>query len=113
MPTRTIESNQWRTFFDRVAKHLPAMLVELRVEGKDLGDQVVFEHARLVGMDFDPNDGAFEVATSGGSSHRISSPTAVMVRESAEGVDAVLVVDGEGRQHIVQLERPIALPASR
>lgn len=112
MATRTIESTEWKSFFDRVARRLPATLVDLRVEAPDLGDQVVFEHARLIGMDFDPSDGSFEVATGSGTSHRISSPKSIMVHESVAGVDAVLVTDSDDRQHIVRLAKPLELPAS-
>ena len=45
-----------------------------------------------------------------GTSHRVSHPKAVVVDESAEGLNAIEVIDPEGRQHIVVLRRPLRLP---
>lgn len=111
MTTRTLNTSQWKPYFDRVSKNLPATAVDLHVESADLGDQVLFENGRLVGFDYDPNDRAIEVVTPEGS-HRVTAPKSVSVEESAEGLHAVEIVDDEGRQHIVRLHRALALPPS-
>lgn len=107
--TRNLERSQWKSYFDRMSRHLPATEVELRVEALDLGDQTAFEpKTRLLGIDYDPNDDSLEVATEG-SAHRVSHPKAVAVDESSEGLSAVEVIDPEGRQHIIVLRRPLQL----
>lgn len=110
MTTRNLERSQWKDYFDRVSHHLPATEAELRVDALSLGDQVAFDaHASLLGIDYDPNDDALEVATDRGTSHRIDHPKAVLVDESAEGLRSVEVIDPEGRQHIVVLRHPLQL----
>ena len=111
MTTRKLESSQWRTYFDDACRRMPATEVDLRVESSTSGDQVLFEHAILLGLDYDPNDHALEVATRHGS-HRVSTPREVNVEESADGLHSVEIVDGEGRHHIVTLNRALALPPS-
>lgn len=110
MTTRNLERSQWKDYFDRVSRGLPATEVELRVEALDLGDQVAFdEHTSLLGIDYDPNDDSLEVATEG-TSHRVLHPQTVVVDESAQGLRAVEVTDPDGRQHIVVLHKPLQLP---
>ncbi len=110
MTTRNLEKSEWQGYFDRLSKRLPATEVEVRVEALDLGDQIELgPKARLIGIDYDPNDDAFEVATEG-SAHRVSQPKAVFVEESAEWVSSVEVIDTEGRQHILILRHPLQLP---
>lgn len=110
MTTRRLEPDQWKPYFDRVSQHLPVTEVELHVDAPDLGDQIVFQSAELVGIDYDTNDQAFEVAIPG-TSHRIASPRSVSVEESPQALHAVEVTDGDGRQHILTLRRALALPA--
>ena len=108
--TRNLQRSEWKTYFDHMSRRLPATEVELRVDGLDLGDQVAFgANTRLVGIDYDPNDDSLEVAIEG-TSHRVSHPKAVVVDESVEGLNAIEVIDPEGRQHIIMLRRPLQLP---
>ena len=108
--TRRLEPEHWQTYFDRLGRGLPAMRVELHVDAPALGDQVVFRDAELLGVSYDPRDGALEVATPGGA-HRIDAPRAVHVEESPEALEALQVTDGEGRQHILTLRRAPSLPS--
>lgn len=110
MTTRNLERSEWKAYFDHMSRRLPATEVELRVDALDLGDQVAFDaKSRLLGIDYDPSDDSLEVAIEG-TSHRVSHPKAVVVDESAEGLNAIEVIDPEGRQHIVVLRRPLRLP---
>lgn len=107
--TRNLQRSEWKSYFDHLSRHLPATEVELRVEGLDVGDQITFgANTSLLGIDYDPNDDALEVATEG-SAHRVSHPKGVVIEESAEGLNAVEVIDPEGRQHIIVLRRPLQL----
>lgn len=110
MATRKLESAQWKQYFDDVSRHLPATDVELRVESEDLGDQLVLKDASLMGLDYDARDQALFVVTPD-KSHRITAPREVNVEESAQGLNAVQIIDAEGRQHIVQLSHPLQLRA--
>lgn len=110
MTTLMLQREQWKSYFDRVSHHLPATEIVLRLVSSDLGDQVVFEDAELVGLDYDDQTDAFEVVTPA-SLHRIPSPRSVSVEESGEGLHAVAVTDDQGRQHILTLRRALELPS--
>lgn len=107
--TRNLQRSEWQRYFDDLSRHLPATEVELRVEGLDVGDQLTFgANTSLLGIGYDPNDDALEVATEG-AAHRVQHPKGVVIEESAEGLNAVEVIDPEGRQHIIILRRPLQL----
>jgi hypothetical protein len=47
MTTRKLESAEWQTYFDQVAKHLPSMRVGVSVLGDDIGVQLETENSPL------------------------------------------------------------------
>lgn len=110
MSTRTLDRSQWEAYFDRVSKALGAKLTEVEVAALDVGDQVEGEWVPLLGIAYDPKDDLVEVALEG-LDHLVRHPQAVHVEEDpAEILRSVEIVDGEGRQHILRLKSPLALP---
>ncbi|WJW76059.1 DUF5335 domain-containing protein [Thiohalobacter sp. IOR34] len=108
---RKLEQNEWKAYFDRIARGLGTEQAEIEVAGLDIGDQLEADRALFIGIDYDPKDDVVEVAVSG-LDHLIRQPREIYVDEDpAEGLRSLEVVDADGHKHIVQLKAPLRLPA--
>jgi hypothetical protein len=111
MTTRKLESAEWQSYFDQVAKHLPSMRVGVSVLGHDIGVQLETENSPLLGMSYDPKDGVFEVATAN-ISHRVAKPKEIYIREQAGTLSSVEIIAQDDTKQIVELRPLPSLPAS-
>ena len=109
MPTRRIEKNQWQTYFDRVSQQLTTSNIDVEVDAPELGAQQEASHLPVVGFSYDPRDDAFSIVSED-LEHRISRPQEISVREVADDLRAIEVVDFEGHRHIAKLSKALKLP---
>ena len=109
MTLTTLDKSRWQGFFDRVSKGLIGKRAEIEVASLDLGAQVEAEWLPLLGVAYDPKNDLIEVALEN-VDHMIRKPREVFVDEGPNGLSSFEAVDGEGRQHIVQLRGPLMLP---
>lgn len=112
---RTLSEESWGDYFDSVTNALQGRQVEIEVVGLDLGDQIQAEWLPLNGLTYDPNDDTFYVYIEDQENsfdHGIAHPREILVHTGAGGLDQVVVVDADGRRHIVRLRQPLELPAA-
>lgn len=109
---RILSEEGWQDFFDDVTSSLQGRQVEIEVIGLDLGDQIQAEWLSLNGLTYDPNDDTFYVYledTDMMFDHGIPHPQEILVHFAGAALDHVIVVDGDGRRHIVRLREPLEL----
>ncbi len=111
MTTRKLERSEWRQYFDEVAKRLPSMRVGVSILGDNIGAQLETENSTLLGMSYDSNDEAFEVATSS-IAHRVSKPKEIYVHEEAGRLSSVEIIGQDDTKQIIELRLLLSLPAS-
>ena len=111
MSTIKLEESQWQRYFDRLAKRIPTMRVGVSVLGDELGAQPEAEGAALVGISYDPKDGALTIDMAN-ASHRIVDPSEIYVREQAGTVSSIEVCASDGTKQIIELSPLPSLPAS-
>lgn len=112
---RSLSEERWQDFFDDITNTLQGRQVEIEVVGLDLGDQIQAEWLSLNGLTYDPNDDTFYVYledTDMMFDHGISHPKEILVHQGPTGLDQVIVVDGDGRRHLVRLREPLELPSA-
>jgi hypothetical protein len=117
--THELPRETWRPYFDEVSKHLGTVEATVEVVGRDLGAQVAAERLILVGITYDDKDDVLVVALDAGPGergafeHLVERPQRIDVA-LGEGAEMTIdAEDAEGRQTLVRLERPEALPAPR
>lgn len=111
MATRKLEPHEWKSYMDRISRHLPASTVDIHLEGLDIGDQVQSEHLPLNGLTYDPADRALQIDAAR-VQHRISNPTEIYVDEQEGALRSIEVKDGRGHVQIIKLTRALTLPAA-
>lgn len=105
----TIDKSKWRVAADLMSKAIHGQPARLEIASQALGDQVEVEWAPLLGVTYDPKDDIFEIQLQG-LDHLISHPRMFAVRERDELAESLVVVDGDGAEHIVRFRDPIPLP---
>ena len=110
MAAEQIERARWGAFLDNLTRTLVGRQAEIEVAALDLGDQIEAEWTPLIGMTYDEKDDLIEIALDA-LDHLVRSPRSMFVDGDAEGLVAISIDDGDGRQHIVRLKDPLALPA--
>ena len=103
-----LEKSKWRTFFDRVSKHLIGKRAEIDVESLALGAQVEGKWLPLFGIVYDPKNDLIEIAVEE-LDHMVHKPREIYVDEGSTGLISLEVLDGDGVQHIVQFRDPLML----
>lgn len=111
MTTRKLESSDWQRYFDQLAKRIPSMRVAVSILGDKIGAQHENENAALVGISWDHNDRVLTIDMAN-TSHRISQPSEIYVREEGGMLSSFEVVVGDGTKQIIELEPLPSLPAS-
>ena len=111
MTIRRVERSDWRDYFDRVSRTLPAANVDVEVDGLDLGAQIELDHVPLEGLTYDHRDDAFSIVTEL-MEHRISHPREIYVDEEHEELRYIEIVDHDDHKHIAKLTRALALPTA-
>ena len=109
MAAEQIDRATWSPFLDNLTRILVGKQAEVEVAGLDLGDQIEAEWIPLIGITYDEKDDLIEIALDA-LDHLIRSPRSMFVDHDAGGIVAISIDDGDGRQHIVRLKDPLALP---
>lgn len=104
-----IEKANWQVFLDRVSKELVGKLVEVEVDGLDLGSQIEAAWVPLLGLTYDHKDDLIEIALEG-LGHTIRHPRELYVEEKGGAIESLGIVD-ENTQ-IVMFREPLLLPSS-
>lgn len=116
MTTDELARPQWRRYFDELSKHLGTVEATVEVTGRDIGDQIAGENMVLRGITYDDKDDLLVVALEPRADelepfeHMIYNPQRIMVAAGDRPELTYDVVDAEGHQTLIQLERPPALP---
>lgn len=109
MLTRRLERSEWRAYSERISRALAGERAEVECAGLDLGNRAHAESLPLVGLNYNHEDGRFEIALEGLArlAHR---PREVHVTDGPDGLLCMAVVDPDGRRQLVRLKDPLALP---
>jgi hypothetical protein len=105
----TIDKTNWQAAADLLSRVLHGQPARLEVASLSIGDQIEAEWGPLLGISYDPKDDLFDIQLQG-VDHLVRHPRLFAIRERDSLADGLLVVDGEGAEHIVQLREPVALP---
>jgi uncharacterized protein YjiK len=109
MQTREIEKDHWQKFFDQVSRILQAKLIQIEVDGLELGAQIEVHNLSLNGLTYDRKDNAFIISTDE-IDHVIRSPQQIFIAEGTQGMDSLKVHSDDGTEQIVSFTEPLALP---
>jgi len=110
MRTRSPRKSAWKSYSEWISRALEGKRAEVEVSGLGIGSQIQAESVPLRGLLYDPKSDVFQVILEG-LDHFIRQPREFLVVEGPHGLESFEIVDGEGRQHIVTLKDPLALPA--
>ncbi len=110
MTTRQLDRSQWQPYFDDINHRLEATQVDLEVSGHDLGVQTEAYDITLIGLSYDPRDDAFSIVTEE-LEHRVVHPKQISVREDADGLTALEIIDREEHRHVARLRSALRLPS--
>jgi hypothetical protein len=105
----TVDRSKWQAAADLLSKAMHGQPARLEIASQPLGDQVAAEWTPVLGITYDPKDDLFEIQMEG-LDHLVSHPRLFAVREHDEMADGLVVVDGDGAEHIVQFRDPLPLP---
>ena len=115
MATRKLEKNEWHPFLDGMSKLLLAgKRAEVEVAAIPVGDQIEAEWLPLLGIVYDHKDDIVQVILGGPDAHVdhiIQHPREIYISDDILGLESILVIDGNGVEHIVNLRDPLMLPA--
>ena len=110
MATYKLEPATWRAYFDRVSKHLVTSQVEVRVNGLDIGAQVVDAPLHgLSGFSYDPYDKEFIITAEPYEEH--IDAREIYVEEELGQLRAIEVIDSDGRARLIEITPALVLPA--
>jgi hypothetical protein len=107
--TKQIPRAEWESYFERFTReHLSGNQPEtatVEVVSPNMGDQFEATEARLLGLDYDPKDDAFELALEG-VDHLSFQPSEIWVIEDEGGfLSAIELGHPDGTKEIVYLHR--------
>jgi hypothetical protein len=112
-PTK-LDKSKWSVYFDGMSKELLGKRTEVELAGIPLGDQIEAEWLPLSGIVYDPKSDLVQVVLGGADAHvdhMIRRPREIYVTRGAAGVENVLVLDGDGVEHILTFRDPLMLSA--
>jgi hypothetical protein len=102
MNTREISHEQWAPFLDQFSKAHRGEAVEVRIIGREFGDQPEAESLPLVGISDDAKaDGGERIEVMAGDvrqphlSHAIIHPIHVRIAERDDGTPVAMQIEGE------------------
>ncbi len=109
MRHRVLERDQWADELTDLWRRLDGREVMIEVEALNLGDQVEAEHVVLRGLSYDPKDDVVQVWV-GDLDHLIRQPTRILLAlDEEERLVGIDITDSEGRQHLINPARPVAM----
>lgn len=107
MQTRTLPREAWESYFSELFRKFfrdpnpEDATVEL--VSRELGDQVITDVARVIGITYDPKDNVLDVALEG-LDHLIYRPKEIAVEERDDGFPEVIsVVRDDGSRELIRL----------
>lgn len=108
--TRELEKSEWAEMLERISRQLEEGNVMIEVDALGIGGQIEADHARLLGLSYDPKGDTVQMSLAG-VEHMIQKPVTIYVAFEGTDLIALQVVDAAGAQHILNPEKPLALPA--
>ncbi len=108
MRTRTLPKEEWEGYFGEVYRKFfrDPNPEDARVElvSRELGDQVITDVARVIGITYDPKDNLLDVALEG-LDHLVYRPQEIAVEEREDGFPEVIsVVRDDGSRELIRLQ---------
>lgn len=111
MASRTLTKPEWQSYCNRISRSLEGRQVQIEIVGLALGDQkLAAKWLPLLGITYDPKGDLVEIALEG-LDHLIAKPREISVREGAEGLESMEIVDADQARQIVRLTQPVRLSA--
>lgn len=110
MTTTKLEKNVWKSYFDRLSKHMEGMDVQIDVASLQFGSQPVARWQPLFGVIYDTKDDVIAVMAEG-LDHMIRQPQAVFVEARGPAVHSMAVMTADGTRQIITFKQPLLLPA--
>jgi len=111
MAIKKLAKAHWGTYFNQLSIHLPVQQAEVIIESPKLGVQVEANWVRIFGISYDHKDDIIIIALDG-LDHIIHWPKTIFVDEADGAVTSLEAIDVDDVGHLVQLRKPLALPAS-
>ena len=114
MDATKLDKSEWAVYFERVSKELLGKRAEVEVAGIPLGDQIAAQWLPLSGIVYDPGNDLVQVILGGPDAHldhMIRRPRTIYVSGGIAGLENMLVLDGDGLEHILTFRDPLLLPA--
>jgi len=114
MTAQAIERAHWQIYCETISRLLPVLDVEIEVASPELGHQIEQEWHPWIGISYDPEDDAFDVAvqSDGGMlEHMVRHPQDLFAEMDDANVRALRITDEDGVCHILRLRDGLALPA--
>ena len=110
--TKRLAADGMEEYFDRFNKRFlnktPSSGADVEITSRDLGDQVLAAGVHLIGITYDPDTQALEVALETGD-HRAYRPKEVWAVEEPDGfIRAIEIVRDDDTSEIVRMRRPSA-----
>ena len=102
MTVRTLDKDEWRPYFDRIARGLLGKRAAIEIRSPQLSEEVEAEWLPLLGISYDPKSHVLEIAVER-LKHLIAKPQQLVVEENAGVLATLEVVDQHGLSHIVRL----------
>jgi hypothetical protein len=99
---RTLDKDEWRPYFDRIARALLGKRAAIEILSPHLSEEIAEQWLPLLGISYDPKSHVLEIAVEP-LRHLIAKPQHLVVEENAGELATLEVVDQHGLSHIVRL----------
>lgn len=107
--TRSLQSSEWRAYFDKISKSLAGERGLVEIEGLTFGDRRQARCLPLIGITYDSKDDILEIAMEG-LDHLIRRPREIVVSEGADGLERLDIIDSDDQKQNVKLVKPLRYP---
>lgn len=112
---KQLSPDEWQRYFDGLTKRffrdLNPETAYVELISRELGDQVLTDRARVIGLSYDPHSNAFEIALEG-LDHLVYRPREITVGERDDGFpEWVEVTRDDGSREIIRLRSVGITPA--
>jgi hypothetical protein len=114
MAATRLDQSKWSVYFDRMSKELLGKRAEVEVAGIPLGDQIEAQWLPLSGIVYDHRNDLVQVILGSADAHvdhMIRRPREIYVSHGTAGLESIVVLDGDGLEHIMTFRDPLMLPA--
>ena len=104
-----IKKQDYHTYFDDISKFFEDDLVEIKVIGLKLGDQVEADYIALKGITYENKADEIYLYLDDGLEHVIRNPVDVYVDEGEFGLNEIVIKCAHGHLHLVKFKHAIAV----